>query len=380
MKTKQITVENLEQLQDQLEEIKAINPQLAIAFASPDFFENPDCFNEFKKNLPECELIGCSTAGEISNDGVTEKMLVLTAVHFNKPNFKIVCSDLGGDDVESGRKLADQLNTPDLKGILVLSQGVEVNGSLLISGIKEKIKSDVLLTGGLAGDYAAFSKTYTVYNGEICSRKILGLGFFGDHIELSFGSVGGWKPFGPARKVTSYDKNILYELDGEPALEVYKKYLGEYAKDLPGSGLLFPFSILNRENEETGLIRTILGIDEEKGSLTLAGDIPHGVLLRLMHAKNDDLRDGAEKAAQDVLERPIEHNPEENSLSILISCVGRKLVMLDEIDDEVDAVKDILEGSTVCGFYSNGEICPHNAITDCKLHNQTMTVSYIKEK
>jgi hypothetical protein len=189
--------------------------------------------------------------------------------------------------------------------------------------------------------------------------------------------VGGWEAFGPARKVTRSDGNVLAELDGEPALDIYKRYLGDYAKDLPSSGLLFPFLMLDGNERRCGLIRTTLGIDEQRGTLTMAGEIDPGGYLRMMHASTDKLVDGAEAAAREALRVP---PPAGESLAILVSCVGRKLVMGDRIDEEVEVVAGVLGAAAVlAGFYSYGEFGPVAAAPECLLHNQTMTVMRIGE-
>ena len=170
---------------------------------------------------------------------------------------------------------------------------------------------------------------------------------------------------------------MLYELDGEPALEVYKRYLGDYASDLSASGLLFPFAMLGEDHREIGLIRTILGVDENDGSLVLAGDVRENGDLRLMHASTNALIEGAEaaaRAARDMFSAP------RPGVAILVSCVGRKLVMGGRIDDEVEAVAGVFDsGATLAGFYSNCEISPFVGSPACELHNQTMTITYLYE-
>jgi hypothetical protein len=207
---------------------------------------------------------------------------------------------------------------------------------------------------------------------------MLAIGLYGDALNLAHGSFGGWQSFGPARRATKVAGNVLYELDGEPALEIYRRYLGEYAKDLPASGLLFPFAILSDDRQESGLIRTLLGIDESNGSLTLAGDIPDGGYLKLMHASTEALVDGAEAAAEAARRMLTDDSP---GLALLVSCIGRKLVMGDRVDEEVEVVGAVFgQGCVLSGFYSNGEISPFIESTDCKLHNQTMTITYLSEK
>jgi hypothetical protein len=290
----------------------------------------------------------------------------------------VVDSELQGDDsLKAGEELAKKVNKAGLKALFILSTGHNVNGSALIDGVKKVLGHEVPVTGGLAGDGAAFQKTLTLCNGEISEKKIVAVAFRGDAFDVSYGSMGGWEPFGPVRKVSKSTNNVVFEIDGEPALDLYKKYLGEEAKKLPASGLLYPFAILKTNQDTSGLIRTILAVDEAKKSLTFAGDIAEGSLVRLMHANKTGLSKGAEGAAQGASKAA----KKSDGLALLISCVGRKLVMGDDIDDEIDAVREVFgKDVALAGFYSYGEICPQEGFSECKLHNQTMTITKISTK
>jgi len=284
------------------------------------------------------------------------------------------------DSRDSGRRLGADLGQPfqglPLRGVLLLGLGVRVNGSAILRGLAEIIGKETPVCGALAGDGGAFKRTFTLCHGKVSDQEIAALGFYGEGMELRSGSGGGWMPFGPVRRITRAKGNVLHELDGEPALEVYRRYLGAWAKDLPGSGLLFPISLLEDEQRETGLIRTLLGIDEASGSLVLAGDVTEQGFARLMYAETGSLVEGAREAARTAL-----GDGEAAELALLFSCVGRKLVLGGRVDEEVAAVAEVLQGGTLlAGFYSYGEIGPHPGRAGCKLHNQTMTVTLLRER
>ncbi len=365
----------------ELSDLATIEPQLVLVFGSVALISDPGVLRSLRSAFPEAELAGCSTAGEITDDGVLDDQLVLTALHFKDPGFVVATTDLHGmsDSVGAGLRLAEQLNAPDLHNVIVFSQGVNVNGSALLEGFGQGLAPSVKVSGGLAGDGAAFKKTYTLSRHAVSSEQVVAIGFTSPHLELRHASLHGWNPFGPARAVTRCEGNVLYELDGAPALEVYKEYLGAYAKDLPGSGLLFPFEMLSSDHQTMGLIRTILAIDEAVGSLTLAGDIAQGCYLRLMHATTDSLVDGAHEAA---VSAGVDGQSSAQHLALLVSCVGRKLVMGARVDEEVEAVTAVFGGNVrVAGFYSYGEISPgpHDSVAS-DLHNQTMTITHLMER
>ncbi len=380
MRIQQVVLKNLPADFAKLEALASISPQLLLVFGSPAHFSDPSLANELALRFATAQRVGCSTAGEISIEGVENGSTVVTALHFETTALKVVHADLNSmeESFSAGEALARQLVDFAPKAAMVFGQGVNINGSAMIDGLVKHLGASLPITGGLAGDDGAFQKTYTLCNLGTSSNRLVAVGLKGDELQFTHGSFGGWKPFGPTRKVTRSVNNVLYELDDEPALAVYKRYLGDHAKDLPGSGLLFPFEMLSDEREPSGLIRTILGVNESDGSLTLAGAITPGGYLRLMHAQTDGLVDGAEEAARATL-RLMAHTPQ-TGLALLVSCVGRKLVMGGRVDEETEVVHQTLgQQATLAGFYSYGEISPGHGIQNCQLHNQTMTISYLCE-
>lgn len=379
MKTTQIHLKSMDAL-EKLESLNAFAPDLIIVFGALVYFESPRLADALSQAAPGAVVIGCSTAGEIAVDRVYDNSCIITAVKFATTQVKAVTTKISGmaDSFEAGARLGKDIPTENLTGVLLFGTGVEINGSALVAGLESSLPKGISISGGLAADAGAFKQTWTLGAAGSSDKHIVAVGFYGDKVQLSYGTFAGWEPFGPARKVTRCDGNVLYELDGASALEVYKRYLGDYAKDLPGSGLLFPFAMLNSEHEKHGIFRTILAVDEAEGSLTLAGDIDPNGYLELMHSSTDKLINGAETAAKTAQKNHT--NAPNNSLAILVSCIGRKLVMGDRIDEEVEAVADTLgKNTTITGYYSNGEIAGTEFHSECRLHNQTMTITWISE-
>lgn len=363
----------------ELRALKTFAPNLVFVFGSPEFFTQPIFVETLHTAVGKGCVVGCSTAGEIIGSTVHEKTAVVHALRFDHPDFFSTQTTIqhSEDSHAAGVRLAKGLNHANLHTVLLLSPGLDVNGSGIIEGLQSVLGKAVTIIGGLAGDNGAFSKTYTLHEQHVDDRQLVAVGFHGDHLHCAHGSFGGWQAFGPPRRVTRAVNNQLFSLDNESALDVYKRYLGDYAKDLPGSGLLFPFAVLGPDHQQTGLIRTILGIDDTQGSLTLAGDIAENSFVRLMHASTDALIDGAQAAAE-ATQKMLQG--EQPGWAFLVSCVGRRMVMGVRVDEEVEAVADTFGANSLqAGFYSYGEVSPFLASTDCKLHNQTMTISYFYE-
>lgn len=352
--------------------------QLVLVFGFSKIINEPHIFTFLRITFPNAQLVFCSSSGEIFHNSMHEHTIIATAVQFEKTQIKVEETDISlhNDSRAAGLFLAEQLseNTPKL--VFVVSDGKLVNGSELVIGLNKGFNDSVSISGGLASDDAKFEATYVGLNAIPTEGKVVAIGFYGDSLRFGYGSVGGWDMFGPERLVTKAKSNVLYEIDGKNALKLYKEYLGIYAKDLPGSAFLFPLS-LRHNTDDAEIVRTVIGINEEEQSMTFAGDIPEGSLVRLMRTNFDRVIDGAMLAAQNSMHPFGEDIPH---LALLVSCLGRKIILGQRTDEEVEAATDILGKNTViAGFYSNGEIAPFNHNTFCELHNQTMTITTLAE-
>ena len=381
MQIQQVTIQGADIAPADVAPLASLEPHLVLVFASLEAMQALDaaCVQAL---IPQAQWVGCSTAGEISGQGVYDGSIVITALRFRQPAFRVASVELAdmADSLAAGQRLAARLAHPDLRHVLVLGQGADINGSALVDGLTGTLGSAVVVSGGLAGDGGRFTGARVWGPDGISATSVVGIGFDGPGWHISHGSMGGWQRFGPVRTVTRSEGNVLYELDGERALDIYKRYLGDYAAQLPASGLLFPWSVLGSDAQAEGITRTLLGISEADGSLIMAGDIPQGGKLQLMHASVDALVDAAEQAAE-TASQDAQATSDQAALALLVSCVGRKLVMGARVDEEVEAVGQMLgQHTTLAGFYSNGEISPHIHSTNCKLHNQTMTITLLSER
>jgi hypothetical protein len=269
---------------------------------------------------------------------------------------------------------------------MVLSEGMNINASGLILGLTEGLPNTVSVTGGLAGDISTrdmtnFKETLVGLDKQPESKKVIAIGFYGNNLKVGYGSIGGWDTFGPERLITKSNGNVVYELDNKPVLDLYKEYLGEKAKELPGSGLLFPMKVrfTSSENKEITVVRTFFSVNEDEKSLTFVGEMPQNGYATLMRANFEHLIDGAAEAASQSIES-IQGNSAQ--IAILISCIGRKLVLKERTEEEVEAVQSVVgKQAAIIGFYSYGEICPIMPTEkQCQFHNQTMTITTLREE
>jgi hypothetical protein len=348
---------------------------IALAFSDPQVDAEP-ALAQLRAALPGTVVIGCSTAGQILGNRVDPAPLVAAITQFS--GARVASGFLRaepGDGTAAGAGIGNRLSEAaggePIAGVMVFGGGLHTNGSALVSGLTAALPAGTAVSGGLAGDGPRFQHTWVHCDGESGEDCVAAFAVIGAGVEFLHGSQGGWDGFGPQRTITRSDGNVLYELDGQPALALYKEYLGERATELPSSALLFPLTVAAPDGSTT-LVRTILAVDEGDQSMTFAGDMPQGWSARLMWTTMERLMEGAGEAAEDSAQ-------DDAGLAVAISCVGRRLVLGARTDEELDSVTEVLGDDTpLVGFYSYGEIAPLHGM--CSLHNQTMTITTIRER
>ncbi len=331
---------------------------LVYVFGSREKLEESDLTDYLFRLYPDSEFIGCSTSGEISGINVIDDSIVATAIKFENTDVKSAYTTVSGkdDSFNAGKRLGGLFQSEGLRHLFVLSEGININGDELVRGLKENLPDYVNVTGGLSGDADRFEKTVVLTKDKVDYKLVTAVGFYGENIKIGFGSLGGWDSFGPERLITKSEANVLYELDGKSALDIYKKYLGDYAEGLPATGLLFPLSIRKNLDDEP-IVRTLLALGEEGDSLIFAGNMAEGSYVKFMKANFDRLIDGAVGAANNSMS--FSSYTFEPELAILISCIGRKMILKQRVEEEVEGVDEVLGGhSILTGFYSYGEIPP----------------------
>lgn len=346
-------------------------PDALLVFGPRALLEDGQLVGDLRARWPDAAMLGCTTAGGISARGVDDDDVVVTALGFDAAHVRVVEVPLAEDHFVAGRALAEAVSGPDLRAVILVVGGVHTDSQSLVDGLREVLTDDIVVAGGLAGDGQAFVRTGIISDAGYREGYAAALGIYGA-VHASSTSASGWRPFGLDRTVTRAAGKVVHEIDGNRALDVYARYLGDDA-DLPGAGLVYPIAIVSHGRE---IIRSLSAIDRESGALTFFGDVPEGSVIRLMHASNAELVAGAGRAGDAARVR---HGiPPE--LALLFSCVGRKAVLGAATALEIDAVVDALGARPViAGFHTYGEIGPPDGACAFQHHNQTMTVLVLTE-
>lgn len=354
---------------------EAENRDLVLVFFDHPSCQSPEWFEQVREMYPNAIIAGASSSGNVLDTIISDQDAVATAITFERSHVRCVSKKIAdfSDGQMLARALSEALLDESLRHVLILSDGLSVNGSELARGFSQILPEGITITGGLAGDGTRFGTTYVMAQGPAETGTVAVIGFYGETLRAKSGCFAGWDEFGPERVITRSEANVLYTIDDKPALELYKSYLGEFAADLPGSGLRFPMSV-RQNTEATPLIRTLLAVDEEAQSLTFAGDVPQGHLCRLLKTNMDLLIEHAGLAAE-----ASKVEQDDDFLVIAVSCVGRRLVLGQLCEEELEIIRESLgEKAVMTGFYSYGELSEKGEAR-CTLHNQTMTLVSIYE-
>lgn len=357
------------------------SPQLVLLFGPADVLRTSSAAQALALKFPDAIQLGCSTGTTLAGLHLSDDTLTATCIGFGSTRVRLALQGLASadDSRSAGEALGRELAAPDLAAVFVLSEGLGVNGSSLVEGLNRTIGYGVKLGGGLAGDGARFADTLVTIAGNSARGVVAAVGFYGADIRVSQGSAGGWDEFGPLRTITESSGNVLSALDGKAALDLYERYLGDEAAALPASALFYPLKVWNPAHPEDAVVRTVLSIDRDAHTMTFAGDVPTGWHARLMRGSFDHLTNGAAEAAR-IARAALPGTDGNAALCLFVSCVGRRLLMGQRAEEEVEAVAQVLgAGTPIAGFYSYGEIGPNRNAGFAALHNQTVTLTLLAE-
>ncbi|QTA81405.1 FIST domain-containing protein [Desulfonema limicola] len=337
-----------------------------------------DMINGIADAVSTLNIIGCTGAGEIADSGFSTKSIVLGGIAMDQAGFEIVSAkNLSRDSEGAGRKLAASFSSK-VRYVQLFSDGITGNGCALLRGISSILGEDIPITGGTAGDAGKFKKSWQFAGREILTDAAAAIGFTGD-FKVGTGIQSGWSPIGLPKKVTRSSGNILYELNNEPALKVFKRFLGKHADKLPAVGVEYPLGFYgkckNSDKDEYFLLRATMAVNHEQGSIAFAGEIPEGTMVHLTCGDKASLLDASEKAARLALDELGEAEP---VMAFFYSCMARKTLLGQRTKEEFERVNKILGGNIpLLGFYSFGEYCRIKPGGPCMLHNESAAISII---
>lgn len=355
-------------------------PDLVILFSSARY-DAARVLEGVHSRLPAAvPLVGCSAYAEIDNEqaltsSVVAMGLVLEGIEVR--TFQV--AGRGVDSFAAGRDAGRGLRefAPDL--VITFPDVLTMNATRFLLGLQDALGKGMPIVGGASADDGAFKATYQIHGREALSGGAVGVALKGP-LTIVTAAKSGYTPVGATHASTRVENgNVLLEIDGRPALDIYRDYLGERVAQMPAVSIEFPIAVVGgiegaprRADDELLLVRAILGVDEARGALLLGGDVPEGAAIRVTRATKEDVVRGAEEATMTALEAM--PAPE---VALIFSCMSRKSVLGPRFKDECRAsFARLPEGLPKIGFYTFGELSPVQGTT--MHHESTYTIVLLK--
>jgi len=343
-------------------------PGGGLLFAAYDMDHQP-LLSRIHEAYPDLELAGCSTGGEVSSvmgfqdDSVTLALFASDVVDFTTGIGVNASQDAMAacrEAVAQARKKSDQ----DPVLCIAMPDGLTFNSADAVRGLKQALGEGVLVLGGAAGEQFEMKATYQFCGGRVHQDAVPILLFSGPLV-CSAGVASGWKPLGETAKITRAEGNVVYEIDGEPAIAFYRHYFGPNVRPTADS----PLAVFD-DDGESFYLRAFFFHDEETGTVTYSGEVPEGATVRLATASREGILEGTAQSLAQALDGY--RGDSAPQAALLFSCAARKVILGTRVGEELDIVRARVDADMpLCGFYCYGEIGPVGQTRDSQFHNQT---------
>jgi hypothetical protein len=349
---------------------------LAIVFASDDYALEP-LLAGIKSVLGDTPLIGCSTAGEIANDGPGDAGVVVMCL--GGEGFAVTTAVARGASANlraAGAGAAaciEALEPRAHRVLLLLTDGLAGDQREVVRGAHSVAGSGVPLVGGCAGDGLKMRTTFQLYDGEVLEDAVVAAAI-GSDAPIGIGVRHGWQAVGEPMLVTASEGNRVLELDDAPALDVYLDRLAAPANAAQDPAaftrfaLTHPLGLSARGGEAH--VRFVGEADFDARSLGCIAAVPQGALVWPMQGDDDSVLQATDAACHDALRSLGDRAPRG---LLAFDCIARRGVLGDSgVQREVARVAQQCNGAPVAGFYTYGEIARTHGTSG--FHNQTLVV------
>ena len=372
MKPTVFSVTSVEEIGPYLQDVRqeGLTPTLAIVFSSIfyDLEELKTVFTEF-----DIDVFGATSSGEITNDGIHEDSISVMLLEISRDAYRLKVFDgKGKTSSEVGQAVGKWAKTIfEDPAFMLMSAGLRANGEQIVKGIIYTTERQVPLFGCLAGagdPLTQLEDTFVFNTSEVLGNGVVALVFDRNVIELQGVAASGWKGIGTQKTITKAKGNIVYSIDGEPALDVYNKYL-----DIGGDPMVAAeYPLLLMRDDGSSVLRAAFLVNEDK-SIIYAGTVPEGAKVRFSLPPGPEIIDFA--IAQ--MTKFNEQIPKSDAV-VLFSCKGRHVTLGEMVKDEISAIRKLWNVPLV-GSFTFGEIGPApQGMSD--FHNYTLVPVLMYEK
>jgi hypothetical protein len=319
-------------------------------------------------------FFGCSSCGEIIADAhrgaALERSSVVALLELPSATFQVRLFDGQGlDSLALGEAIgAWGKSIFPQPAFLVALSGLKRDGEQVVRGLLGQFPEEVPLFGGLAGDDAVFRETFTFTNGRVTRDGAVVCVLDHERVALEGLATSGWVGLGAPKTITRSEGNTLLTIDGEPALDVYKKYLSIEEEDLPGIGVEYPLQVMR--DDGTHVLRAVVGVDHARRALVFAGTVPQGARVRFSSSPGFETIDLARRDFEAYPKMPAKPD-----LMLVFSCMARHLALGPMVEDEIRAAQRVWNVPGI-GFFTYGEI-GRNPAGHCEFYNETCALAFL---
>ena len=351
--------------------LTGLSPKAGILFAAIDF-DHALVLHRIAEVFPEIELIGGTTDGEMSSVlGFEQDSLTLMV--FCSDNITIsagIGHGVSKDAIAASQSAVQQAgiaHKEEIQFCISLPESLTTSGVVILDSLKQALGKQVPIFGGLTADQWRSQQTYQFFQTEVCSDSVPILLFSGP-ILFSHGVASGWQPIGKPGRVTKAENNVVYEIDDQPALAFYHRYLGA----LPPSSE-YPLALFDAESD-SHYMRAPSGIyDPTIGSITFFGDVPPQSVVQIAETTHNEILSASKLSTLQALENYPGQAP---AAALFFSCASRRQILGSLTREEYEQAQHCLSESLrqplpSCGFYTNGEIAPLQQKGATYFHNET---------
>lgn len=372
-------------------------PTLTLMFSSVRF--NLEELLKGVRSVIKGPLMGCSTAGEITNEGVTTGSIAIMSI--NSDSIKVgmgVGENISRDARAAGQKaassairaLGEDLRTASQifiktksgkfanispHSMMILPDALSGGGADVVRGITDVVGLHFPVAGGSPGDDLQMKKTYEFCNGKIYSDAVVSAALTSE-LSTGIGVRHGWHPVGKSMVVNRSEGGRVYEIDNKPAIRAYEEFFGKKIKE-EALGREFTINSLGIPAWEGEYRLRWPIIKKEDDSIICAAEIPEDSVVRIMFGDEDSAIEAAREAAEDAMVKAGE--PEEIAACIVFDCISRKQLFGKSANKQIDAIKEVVGKDTpLVGFETYGEQAPTYG-APAGFHNQTVVIYIISK-
>jgi len=328
--------------------------------------------------FPGIELVGCTTDGEITPvRGFTEDSSALLLLNSDAITFSAAVAEHLSEDTTRSVKIAYDKAREKLSSepaaALVLPDGLTTMGISIDEILKSVMGDSMAIIGGSAGDGFILEQTFQFVGHQVYSDAMPILLLEGE-LEIAVDIATGPVPYGDYYPVDRAEDNIIYKIDGVPALEFYERFYGTYIEDRELS--FFPLAVYSRDSEYF-VLRDSIEVDRKDGSISFVGRIEGPCRVRLTQVTREETLRSAHDGTKRILSAFGGEHPD---LVLLFSCTSRRHVLGSRTDEELAVLRKDVQQVPFFGFYCYGEISPFSVGQSVKFHSDTCVSVALKSR